>query len=265
MAREKFYRTIGQNMLIINKAVAGAGFSGMLGFLAMLVPAALFFVIANFFLALLFVSIGLLFYVSGSEMTKVLNSVITIFFSNKHLVTRAAHMQDTLMSLNQVLNFRRNAKGEIVDDPLPENAKISLPDNPLSHDLKNLIEGGKDAKFASYVAHSYYEECKELYEFCADNYDFVSQTMPLAGLIGTVLGLISMFDTLGADITVEALSPQLALALKTTLYGAIFASMYRILAVRFEQRLKSLENDYEGFIRATEVLVSTRPKIEIEK
>jgi flagellar motor component MotA len=265
VAKGRFYSAINRRMLVINKAAAGAGFAGLLGFLAFLVPAALFFVIANFFLALLMVSIGLLFYVSGSEIMKVLNSVFTIFFSNKHLVVRAAYMQDTLMALNSALNFRRNAKGEIVDDPLPDDAKISIPDNPLSHDLKSLVETGKNLDYANFVAHSYYDECKELYEFCADNYDFVSQTMPLAGLIGTVLGLISMFDTLGADITVEALSPQLALALKTTLYGAIFASSYRILAVRFEQRFKALENDYEGFIRATEVLVSKRPEIEIEK
>jgi len=265
VTKGRFYEAVSRRMLVINKATAGAGFSGLLGFIALLIPATLFFVIANFFVSLLLVSVGLLFYVSGSEMAKVLNSVFTIFFSNKHLVTRAAYMQDTMVSLNQVLNIRRNSKGEIVDDALPEDAKILLPDNPLTQDLKNLIEGNRDLEYANFVAHSYYEECKELYEFCADNYDFVSQTMPLFGLIGTVLGLISMFDTLGADITVEALSPQLALALKTTLYGAIFASIYRILAVRFDQRLKSLENDYEGFSRALEVLVSTRPKMEIEK
>ena len=56
--------------------------------------------------------------------------------------------------------------------------------------------------------------------------------MPLFGLIGTIVGLIGMFDSLSADVTVEFVSPQLALALKTTLYGAIFSSIYKIIASR---------------------------------
>ena len=88
--------------------------------------------------------------------------------------------------------------------------------------------------------------------------------MPLFGLIGTILGLIAMFDGLGANVTVESLAPQLALALKTTLYGAIFSSIYKIIGSRFDQRLKTLEFDFEAFCFGLEVLVNGKNQIEVE-
>jgi biopolymer transport protein ExbB/TolQ len=113
------------------------------------------------------------------------------------------------------------------------------------------------------MTHAYYVECHELYDYSSAHLEFVGSAMPLFGLIGTIVGLIGMFDTLGADVTVEYLSPQLAMALKTTLYGAVFASIYKIIASRFEQRLKALEYDFETFCRALQVLVESNVKIEV--
>ena len=89
--------------------------------------------------------------------------------------------------------------------------------------------------------------------------------MPLFGLIGTIVGLIAMFDSLGGNVTVEAVSPQLALALKTTLYGAIFSSLYKIIGSRFEQRQKFLEYDFDAFTRFLEVLITHKNTIEVAK
>ena len=74
-----------------------------------------------------------------------------------------------------------------------------------------------------------------------------------------------MFDSLGADVTVEFLSPQLALALKTTLYGAVLSSIYKIIASRFEQRMNALDYDFETFCRAVQVLIENDIKIEVRK
>jgi biopolymer transport protein ExbB/TolQ len=93
--------------------------------------------------------------------------------------------------------------------------------------------------------------------------EFVANAMPLFGLIGTILGLISMFDGLGSDVTVETLTPQLALALKTTLYGAVFSSLYKIIGSRFEQRQKFLEYDFDTFSRLLEVLISHKNTIQV--
>jgi biopolymer transport protein ExbB/TolQ len=83
--------------------------------------------------------------------------------------------------------------------------------------------------------------------------------------MGTVLGLISMFDSLGSVVTVEALAPQLAIALKTTLYGALYSALYKISATRFEQRLKGLDYDFDTLCRALQIIWDNGAKIEVQQ
>jgi flagellar motor component MotA len=265
MAKPKFYQALSKRAFLINQTGAGAGITGVVGFLILFVISSFFFVTENYFLSLGIISIALMMYVSGSDVYKIFMSAATIFFSSKHLIKKASEVQDTMVALTELLNIRRNPKGEIVSDPIAVNAKIVLPENDFVRDLQKLIDSDKKEKYAEFLSHAYYEDCNDLYERSNDNFNFVSECMPLFGLIGTVLGLIQMFDTLGADVSVEALSPQLALALKTTLYGAIFSSLYRIVAARFEQRLKSLQNDYGALEIAIKVLLENKVKIEVEK
>ena len=264
MAKPKFYQALTKRAFLINQTGAGAGITGVAGFLIFFVIASFFFVTENYFISLAIISVAIMIYVSGSDTYKIYMSAITIFFSSKHLIKKASDVQDTMVALSEILNIRRNPKGEIISAPIAMGAKVVLPENEFVRDLQKLIESDKKEKYAEFLSHSYYEDCNDLYERANDNFNFVSECMPLLGLIGTVLGLISMFDTLGADVSVEALSPQLALALKTTLYGAIFSSVYRIVAARFEQRLKALHNDYDALEKAIKVLLENKAKIEVE-
>jgi flagellar motor component MotA len=248
----------------IKQSSAGAGFVGLIGFAAMLLVASVFFITENYFISMFTISIGLLIYVTGLDLIILAFSTFVIFFSSKHLNTRASSMQETIVALKNLLNIRRARDGSIAVGPVDSNVPITLPDNSLSRDIQELVIAGKSFDYAEFVAHSYYVECHELYESSSSNYDFVSATMPLFGLIGTIIGLIAMFDSLGSDVTVESLSPQLALALKTTLYGAIFSSFYKIIGTRFERRMVDLDYDYDAFCRALQVIVENRNTIEIK-
>ena len=44
-------------------------------------------------------SLALLVYAAGSEVTKLLLSLVTIFFSSKHLTPKATQLQETLVAL----------------------------------------------------------------------------------------------------------------------------------------------------------------------
>ena len=57
--------------------------------------------------------------------------------------------------------------------------------------------------------------------------------------------------------------PQLALALKCTLYGVLLAVLYKIIASRFDQRLKALDYDFETFCRALKVMIDNKAVIEV--
>lgn len=259
-----FFPFFNKSTKVVKQSSAGAGFVGLIGFAVMVAIASVFFITENYFISMFTISIGLLIYVTGLDFIILVFSTFIIFISSKHLNTRASAMQETLVALRNILNIRRGRDGSIAVGPIDSHIPIVLPDNSLSRDIQELVAVGKNFDYAEFVAHSYYVECHELYESSNSNYDFVSGTMPLFGLIGTIIGLIAMFDGLGADVTVESLSPQLAMALKTTLYGAIFSSFYKIIGVRFERRMVDLDYDYDTFCSALQVIIENKNTIEVQ-
>jgi biopolymer transport protein ExbB/TolQ len=259
-----FYETLNKSALAVSKKAAGAGVVGLLGSIIFLGIAGVFFITENFFIAMFGVSLALLVYVTGADVGKLLISSVTVLFSTRHLTPKAAQLQETLAALEDALALRRNRAGELKTRPLEKGMRIRLPDNALVRDLADVQEENKNYDYAEFVAHSYYVECSELYDHSGAHLDFVAGAMPLFGLMGTVLGLISMFDSLGSVVTVEALAPQLAIALKTTLYGALYSAIYKISATRFEQRLKGLDYDFETLCRALQVIWDNGAKIEVQ-
>jgi biopolymer transport protein ExbB/TolQ len=262
--QSRILEAVQKSALAVNRVIAGAGVLGLVGFAGLAVLALVFFLTENFFVGMLITSIALLVYVTGAEVAKLLMSTLTIFFSSRHLTGKAVQLQGTLGALEDRLAMRRDRDGELKIGPFEKGSRVRLPDNALVRDIKALLERKKDYTYAEYVAHSYYVECHELYDHSASHLDFVAGAMPLFGLMGTVLGLIGMFDSLGSVVTVEALSPQFALALKTTLYGALFSTTYKLVATRFEQRLKGLDYDFETFCRALQVLIDNEVQVEVE-
>ena len=258
-----FMPTVSPTTLALNKSSAGAGVLGLVGFMALFVVAGVFFVTENFFIAMVMVSFALLVYVTGAELAKLFMTSFTIFFSSKHVIPQAAYLQETLVPLRQVLLIRRDPDGNLRAGPLVEGAPVKLPDNPLVRDIQTLLEKNPDYEYAEYIAHSYYVQCHEVYDHSSAHLEFVATAMPLFGLIATIVGLINMFESLGAQVSIEFLSPQLALALKCTLYGALLASVYKIIASRFDQRLKALDYDFETFCRALQVLIDNKATIEV--
>ena len=260
-----FFEAMNRSALAVSQKAAGAGVVGLLGFAGLFAVAIVFFVTESFFISLLLVSLALLVYVTGAEVGKLLLSSFTVFFSSKHLTPKATQLQEALAALEEQLSLRRDRDGELKVGPLEKGMKVKLPDNMLVRDLVAVQEKGKDYDYAEYVSYSYYVECHELYDHSTAHLDFVSGAMPLLGLMGTVLGLISMFDSLGSVVTVEQLSPQLALALKCTLYGALFSSLYKVSATRFEQRLKGLGYDFDTLCRALKVIFDNQAIIEVQR
>jgi chemotaxis protein MotA len=262
-SKKGFFPFFNKSTRAVKQSTAGAGFVGLIGFGVMLAISSVFFVTENYFISMFTISIGLFIYVTGLDLVILAFSTFIIFFSSKHLTTRATSMQETIVALQNLLNIRRGRDGSIAVGPIDSNMSIQLPDNSLSRDIQELVAVGKGIDYAEFVAHSYYAECHELYESSNSNFDFVSATMPLFGLIGTIIGLLAMFDSLGSDVTVELLSPQLALALKTTLYGAIFSSFYKIIGTRFERRMVDLDYDYDILCRALQVIVENKNTIDV--
>jgi biopolymer transport protein ExbB/TolQ len=243
---------------------AGAGALGLFVGAAIFTVAIVFFVAESYFLAMLLVSVAMLAYVSGGELGELVRSALTVFFSGRHRIVKAVHLQDTANALRTQLYMKRDDDGYIKTGPIDTGAKIKLPDNPLVRELQAVLRHKKGQEYSEYVAHDYYVDCRELYDHFHAHLDFVANVMPLFGLIGTVIGLIGMFDRLGSNTSVENLAPELAISLQCTLFGAILASAYLSAASRFDQRIKALEYDYEILVHALDVLVKHEANIEVQ-
>lgn len=243
---------------------ASAGALGLLIAVAVFAGAIVFFVAESYFLAMLLVSISLLTYVAGGEMIKLVQSSLTVFFSSRHVVENAVHLSNTVAAMRKALYMKRDDQGNIKAGPIDEGAPIKLPDNPLVRELQSVLRHKKGQEYTEYVAHHYYVDCRERYDHFHAHLEFVANVMPLFGLIGTVIGLIGMFDRLGSNTSVENLAPELAISLQCTLFGAILASVYLSAASRFEQRIKALEYDYEILVHGLDVLVRHNAHIEVQ-
>jgi biopolymer transport protein ExbB/TolQ len=241
---------------------AGAG--GLLIAVAIFVGAIVFFVAESYLLAMSLVSFAMLAYVAGPELLTLIRSSLTVFFSGRHLIPKAVHLQDTVTAMRKLLYMRRDEQGNIKLGPIEAGAKLKFPDNPLVRELQSVLRRKKGKEYAEYVAHDYYVDCRELYDHFHAHLDFVANVMPLFGLIGTVIGLIGMFDRLGSNTSVENLAPELAISLQCTLFGAILASAYMSAASRFDQRIKALEYDYEILVHSLDVLVENAADIEVQ-
>jgi biopolymer transport protein ExbB/TolQ len=245
-------------------ATAGAGALGLLGAAAVFVISIVFFVAESYFISMLLVSIALLIYVAGGELGNLIKSSLTVFFSGRHRIEKAVHLQDTVAALRRFLYMKRDEQGYIKVGPIEPGTKVKLPDNPLVREIQAVLKRKKGKEYAEYVAHDYYVDCRELYDHFHAHLDFVANVMPLFGLIGTVIGLIGMFDRLGSNTSVESLAPELAISLQCTLWGAILASAYLSAASRFDQRIKALEYDYDILVHSLDVLVENAADVEVQ-
>lgn len=262
--------------LALGESTAGAGAFGLFGFVALAAVALMLFIAESFFLAMLLMSFALLVYVAGTELKTLAVASLQIFFSSRHLLAKAGNVQTTVSALRRHLQLRKDETGQVKAAAMAKGTRIKLPDNPLVRDLQTVLKRdkpanrapgestGKGAEYAQFVAHDYYVDCREIYDHFHAHLEFVAGVMPLLGLIGTVVGLIGMFDKLGPNTSVETLAPELAISLQTTLYGAVLASAYTVLASRFDQRIKSLEYDYDILCYAIDLLVDNEAVIEVE-
>ena len=86
-------------------------------------------------------------------------------------------------------------------------------------------------------------ELKSRYDHARDFFSYAQELAPAMGMIGTLLGLVLM---MGNMTDPRAIGPGMAVALLTTLYGAIFANVViGPLVQKIHGHGKSVKNNYE--------------------
>mgnify|MGYP000933963507 CR=1 FL=1 len=88
-------------------------------------------------------------------------------------------------------------------------------------------------------------------------FSFMGKVAPSFGLVGTLIGLINMLRGLTADISPETLGPAMAVALITTLYGAILAFLLFVPAAEKLRAYSQQEQALIGMVRDGIIMIRT--------
>jgi len=112
-------------------------------------------------------------------------------------------------------------------------------DNPFFQKGLQLCADGNPGDFIRDALNREMEQSAERHQVGQDIWRAIGESAPAFGMIGTLVGLVQMLVALDDP---SALGPGMALALLTTLYGALFANLIALpiadkLAIRSTQEL----------------------------
>lgn len=121
-----------------------------------------------------------------------------------------------------------------------ENQEIS--NDFLSEGIKMLIDGN-DAEMVKTLLVKDMRQTQERHTWGAKVFSATGDVSPAMGMIGTLIGLVQMLSSMDDP---KAIGPAMAVALLTTLYGAMFANM---VALPIADKLNMRKTE-EGRIKA---------------
>lgn len=136
--------------------------------------------------------------------------------------------------INDIVNISKTAsvKGE---DELEKSLK-GMENEFLRDGLQMLVDGYSKRELEE-ILNNRIQQYHDQEFNAAGIYRTMAALSPAFGIIGTLIGLIAMMQTMGDDIT--RIGPAMATALTTTLYGALFANMiYTPIATKVERRIE---------------------------
>ncbi|MFH1135378.1 MAG: MotA/TolQ/ExbB proton channel family protein [Pseudomonadota bacterium] len=117
-----------------------------------------------------------------------------------------------------------------------ERALEGIENQFLHHSIQMLVDGYSREEIKEIldarIQNTYEQETGQ-----AEIFRTMAKLMPAFGIIGTLIGLISMMQSLEGNL--QGLGPAMATALTTTFYGILFSQMiFFPLAVKVEQRIE---------------------------
>ncbi|MCF7928024.1 MAG: motility protein A [Spirochaetales bacterium] len=137
--------------------------------------------------------------------------------------------------IQQLVTFSEKARREGL---LALEDDISEVDEEFMQRGIQLVVDGNDPDIIRSIMYNELNKIQERHEIGISFFDTWGKIAPAFGMIGTLIGLIGMLKNLGGDQS--AIGINMAVALITTLYGAVFANLVLIpIKTKLEDRDKS--------------------------
>jgi biopolymer transport protein ExbB/TolQ len=206
----------------------GTGWDGTVGGIIFFFVALILYIqhgIWWFFLALCFIGIGSIWFMCGKQAREGLGWILQILFSSKHPSAAA----DRIELIEK--NLGSEATGENVRKELERIRKA------IDHALPP-EQGLSEITVDFHKAH-------EKYSYFEAAIEHTANSMPLFGLIGTLIEMVSIFGSLSRTVDIGTLGPQVMLAFGCTMWGAVISAIMKMFQARLRDRIINLEYDME--------------------
>ncbi len=121
--------------------------------------------------------------------------------------------------INEMVNYSNMARRDGI--LALEEVSGSTPDKFLAKGLQLAVDG-QDTKDIEKILETEIEYIKHRHKLGADVFTAFGTFFPALGLIGTLIGLVGMLQNMDDP---SSIGPNMAIALLTTFYGAVFANL----------------------------------------
>lgn len=261
----------------MNTDTAGAGAYALVISFFMLLTAVILYFNSCYFSTMLVIACTLVVYNEGSNIKFLISDIINILIKKEHIGNSANDIaifsRAIRKSVQNITISGKTSLHEIKSHAESINKQHGVVDsnvkmfNFLSYIISEKKKNSKNystEELSNLTTTNFYQDAHEHYTQHITTLDFVGNSMPIFGLLGTIHGLIGVFHSINSSaIEVSTLMPNVALAMETTLYGAVFSVIFKVLASRFKKQRITLEYDYSDFVGGLELLYSNTDKIDI--
>jgi biopolymer transport protein ExbB/TolQ len=237
----------------LNRKTVGAGAFGTGISLLFLILSTFFLFTESHIPMMLSAALMLMTYSAGSQTWIIFSDTWKLLFSSQHINERSSQVLALLDSIRKELRLR------FINEDLPLSEIIFPETNSQLADYVMAFLAGdkvhwKIDSIDEFLRVHFYEDASENYEYSATCLEFVGNLMPLVGIAGTLHGMLQVLSSMKGGIDTTVVTAGLGMAMNSTLYGALFAVIFKVLASRFRQQHDALLYDFEELIKTIRLL-----------
>lgn len=245
----------------LNENTAGAGALGFVLAIILFLISYLLMRMESHFLMMFTASAGLLAYHYGPNLWILFSDTIRTIFTRKHIDNRAQEIllfHRKLRSYVQEHKYDKQGLKVVAEKINSENPSSTALEFEVSKFFSEKSSNSDKATYSltNYLRTHYYADAHEHYSTHANALEFAANLLPLIGIVGTLCGMLDVFSQMNQNSTLEIsqIASGMGLAMKSTLYGALFSVFFKVLSSRFHQQMEVLDYDFDELIAGIYVL-----------
>jgi biopolymer transport protein ExbB/TolQ len=248
----------------LNVKYVNSGMTGTAGLITCMAMAGFFHLSNQNFLFMLFMAIGLLVWTTGKQITTLVLDNFRMLYFTDHVKTNSADINDFLIKLrSDVLDKSQSPEDksknfwELLKHTSDRDYSLKLQSYFKKEGItQNSVWSSNDIqRLDEFLTMTMFNDAEEHYKFNFRCLDFVGTTIPIVGMVGTVLGLLETFSKLDDSVNIGMLSNGIYMAMETTLWGGAFAIVFKTFASRFGVGGQALTFDFEEILGSLRIIL----------